>query len=246
MKFSGPKLKIERAKQHINDLQARIREFETSGVYDLSIESDPDTGNDVLKVKIVKSVPYIFALIIGDTLHNLKSALDFAINDIVFSIAGVRDKHTRFPFRETRDELAAALKGGKVSQASEAILSLIMDVIKPYKGGNDALWALHDLNILDKHRLLLPVMQINAINDICYEYEGGEKIRMGTWIVTRTRTASHKLMAQNVKITDKGNAALLIVFDNGLPFESKPVIPTLEQFTELVSGVIEAFEVCLG
>ena len=33
-------------------------------------------------------------------------------------------------------------------------IDIIKD-IKPYKGGNDVLWRLHRLNILDKHRLLL-------------------------------------------------------------------------------------------
>ncbi len=138
------------------------------------------------------------------------------------------------------------MKGGKISQAPKAIIDLIMDVIKPYKGGNDALWALHDLNILDKHRILLPVMQLNAVNGIRFEYEGGKKGSIGTWIVSRVRAARHDVPGQNTKITDKGDAAILILFDNGLPLEGKPVIPTLEQFTELVSGIVEAIESCLG
>ena len=32
-----------------------------------------------------------------------------------------------------------------------------IDAVQPYKGGNDLLWAIHKLNIIDKHRLLLTV-----------------------------------------------------------------------------------------
>ncbi len=95
MKLSGPKLKIERAKQHINDLQTQIRKFETSGIYDLSVKKDAETGNNFIQIEIVKSVPPIFALIIGDALHNLKAALDFTVNEVVFpcseSTTGTQD-----------------------------------------------------------------------------------------------------------------------------------------------------------
>src|SRR5258705_31662 len=43
----------------------------------------------------------------------------------------------------------AKIKG--VNQAGVAIF----DATKPYKGGDDRLWALHRLNNIDKHRLLL-------------------------------------------------------------------------------------------
>jgi hypothetical protein len=32
-----------------------------------------------------------------------------------------------------------------------------IDALKPYKGGNDVLWQLHELNNVDKHRLILTV-----------------------------------------------------------------------------------------
>ena len=38
------------------------------------------------------------------------------------------------------------------ADAKEAI-----DALKPYGGGNDFLWRLHDLNNIDKHRLLFTV-----------------------------------------------------------------------------------------
>ena len=48
------------------------------------------------------------------------------------------------------------MKGAVLNRASEDVATFI---VKAYKGGNDDLWALHELNILDKHRLLLPVYE---------------------------------------------------------------------------------------
>lgn len=33
----------------------------------------------------------------------------------------------------------------------------LLKALKPYKGGNEPLWGLNRLDILDKHRLLVPV-----------------------------------------------------------------------------------------
>lgn len=52
------------------------------------------------------------------------------------------------------------MKGAVLNRASEDVATFI---VKAYKGGNDDLWALHELNILDKHRLLLPVIQVTSI-----------------------------------------------------------------------------------
>lgn len=239
--FHGPRLKIERAKQHINDLQSRIRQFEAGDLYSLCVQTNPQTGNDVLEATVTQSVPDDFGLIIGDALHNLKAALDFAVNEVVFIRLGEFDDYTRFPVRDNRQKLEAAVTGGKISQASKAVASFIVDSVKSYEGGNEAMWALHRLNILDKHRLLLPVMQINGISNIRIKHDRGENL-MGTWIITRTRTVRHEVGWRNCEIANKGNASLLVLFDKGLPLAGAPIVPTLIEFTKHVIGVLDGIE----
>ena len=42
-------------------------------------------------------------------------------------------------------------------QGASADSFAAIDTLKPYKGGNDSLWALYRLNNIEKHRLLLTV-----------------------------------------------------------------------------------------
>jgi hypothetical protein len=241
--FHSSRLKIERASKHINDLHNRILAFAANDSYALRVRHDGKIGSDVLETEVAKSLPEDFAPILGDALHNLKSALDVAINQILFLKLGAFDDYGRFPIRKSRDELANAVKGGKISQASKAVADFIVDVVKPYQGGNDALWALHTLNILDKHRILLPMMQITAVHDIRAEDETGELILIGTWVITRNRIATHEcLRSRNVKITNHGHPTLLVLFEKGLPMEGEAVVPALIQLTESVSGVLEEIE----
>jgi hypothetical protein len=241
--FTGPRLKIERAKHHINDLQSRVHEFETGNVHDVIIKPNADRGHDVLETRIVQAVPTEFALVIGDALHNLKAALDLVVNEVVITRLGSSDDYTRFPVREDRKKLEAAVNGSQVAQASKAVASFIVDRVKPYYAGNDTIWALHRLNILDKHRLLLPVMQINGVNDIRIKHEGGEYL-MGAWIITRTRAVRHTLYdLQNCQVADKGNLSLLILFDQrAVPLAGAPIIPTLVGFVRHVSGIVDGIE----
>jgi hypothetical protein len=127
--FKGPRLKIERAKQHINNLQRRLITFTQTDYYSLRVEQDPYTGQSLMKFEITKPVPEDCALIVGDAIHNLKSALDFACSDIVFEKTGKHSKHTKFPVYPTRNELEAAMGGGTIGKASKAIADFIVNVI---------------------------------------------------------------------------------------------------------------------
>jgi hypothetical protein len=243
--FTGPKLKIERARQHINDLQVRFTAFSSSDYYSFGVEKDVNSGKRFLKFEVTKPLPSDVAPIIGDALHNLKSALDLAINDVVFLKLGRYDAHTRFPFRETRNELEAAIKGALITQASKTIADLIVNVVKAYKGGNDALWTLHELNILDKHRLLLPVIHVGVLHGVGLEDDRGNQFTGLTMLVEAGRVHIPSIpghAGDNFKITNKGKPTLSVFFAEGLPTEGQFVLPTLICFVELVSNIIEQFE----
>ena len=223
------------------DFHARCNLLIDSAIYSLSIENDLQTGNDVLKIEVSRIVPHAgdLALILGDALHNLKAALDILVNEVVFRRLHRYDDYTRFPFRKTRDELIAAVNGGLIHQASEAVCDFIVDVIKPYKGGNDALWALHDLNILDKHRLLLPVMHVDVIHGIRVKDDRGHEDVIEPWVISGRRIARYEMGRSNCKITNYGNPSVLVLFDSGLPLAGEPVLPSLQHFVEVVRGVIK-------
>jgi len=100
------------------------------------------------------------------TLHFVRSALDhlayklFTLGSsngtsgshIYFSIADDFAEYERDKGRKTR---------GIAQQAKDVI-----DTIRPYHGGNDTLWKIHKLNIIDKHRLLVAVGSAYSSMDI--------------------------------------------------------------------------------
>jgi hypothetical protein len=239
--FHDARLKIERAEHHINDLHRRMLEFiDEKDAYSVYAEQDPEASGDSINVVATKAIPKDFPLIIGDAIHNLRTALDFTMHDIVFTPT----EYTRFPIRDTANDVKAAVNGGLKQNAAEHVLNFIVDVVQPYKGGDgDAIWCLHELDIEDKHRLIIPHMQLTAVNGICVEDDGGVKYQVPTWMIANKRTASHTWTGhRNIKITNKGEAALGILFGQGFPRQGELILPTLREFAKFVSGTIDGIE----
>jgi hypothetical protein len=244
--FTGSRLKIERAKKHINDLQSEIIAFSNSNFYTLSVEKHPNTGNDTPKLTITKPSPEGLSLIIGDAIHNLHTALDLAVCEIVRDKLGSDStRYVKFPFDKSRNQLVASLKSGKIAKASPGICNLILSM-EPYEGGNYALYALHELDILDKHKLLIPMIELSVILGMSAKDDvGGHIVNWNTMASPETEWLQIGLSG-NVKIENHGEAIFVVFFGKESPFfAGRIVLHTLKEFVEIVDSIINAFETIL-
>jgi hypothetical protein len=242
--FHGARLKIERANEHINDLYLQAREFSNTDPYSILIEDNPETGDSILKISMDQVAPDRMLLTVGDTIHNLRSALDFAMSDIEFDTTRTRDPHTHFPIRPTRNELVAAINGGLKKKAPKAILDFIVDTIQPYKRGiGEPLWALNALDVEDKHRLLIAKKDITHVRTICCKDGRGENFTVIEWAMIHPDVSVCPCIGhKNVQVTDKGKASFGIVFGDGMPFYGKAILPTLRNLSHFVGGTINSIE----
>ena len=240
--FNGAKLKVKRADQHISELQQFISEFLKTDFCRIFIEVDPNDGNQILKFQSIRDMPHELPLVIGDVIHNLRSALDLMTCEIVTMAGESVDRNIEFLVRDDRDKLITAINDRKIKAAPKSIIDLIVDTIKPYKGGNDALCALHDLDILDKHKLLIPVASVNALMGAVVEDDSHNVFNFGRIMVGPSGKLNLVKTASKMKITKPGQPAFALLFDKGYPFEGQPVIPTLHQLSQLVSGILQTIE----
>jgi hypothetical protein len=110
----------------------------------------------------LRPVPPEIALITGDAVHNLRSALDHLIRQLLIANRKDPEEYPRSAFPVWRSEADyEAGRPGDAEGISKPALD-ILDRLKPYKGGNDALWRLRQLDVVDKHRLLLAVGSANT------------------------------------------------------------------------------------
>jgi len=146
-------VKVDRAKKHLSDFEVELRAFLDSEPYKTGTKPDPKIPK-AIKYYIVSAAdpPLTLAAIAGDVVHNLRSALDHLAFHLVSVSKSQPGKKTGFPIFENSSEYEAQ-SHGKVKGMSTAAVEAI-DRCKPYKGGNDAMWRLHELDIVDKHKSL--------------------------------------------------------------------------------------------
>jgi hypothetical protein len=168
--FEAPKLKIERARAHIQELDVAIRSYFAGKPCVIVVEPETDPQSKKLHeflspgrefhaavARIRTPIPPYLSAIIGDVVHNLRASLDLLICDLA-RINGKSPKAVYFPFCEKAHDLEAIIKRIKIQGRCGEDIAEFITTIKPYKEGNILLRTIHDLDIVDKHQALTPVI----------------------------------------------------------------------------------------
>jgi len=159
--ISGLLAKLERADKHIFDL-TELRDAWKEGEEDrIGIENDPKTGNRIYKVIDIPPIPEDTPLIAGDAVHNIRSALDHLAHALMVLGKGSSGPFTRVQFPIAINSKNFETAKTRIKEARPEAIKAIED-IQPYGGGTgEILWHLHSLDIIDKHRLLIPAASAN-------------------------------------------------------------------------------------
>ena len=192
----GARLKVERALQHLDSLREQTRTFTESDPYRTVIEADPETGDQVVRIRFThaeRRIPRRLGLVAGDAIHNLRSALDHLTWQLAVLGTGP-GRRTQFPLfddpNEYRRNEAQLLEG--IAKGHRARIETLQPYhVKALVAVGGGLSGLHDplvtnlslmplgrLDNTDKHRLLLPIIGIAAWSEPKFE---GVKHVTGTY-----------------------------------------------------------------
>ncbi len=162
--------KIYRAKKHIDDLKLELTAFRELNPYRAHFYDDPNTGDRIGELQVIEELPIRVHAVIGDAIHNLRSALDHLAGELCVASGGTPDNGTAFPIWENVplvSEIDAEITR-KIPSASVEVTDGIKE-LQPYKGGKgDILWRLHMLDIIDKHRVLIAAAAAAVFIDARY------------------------------------------------------------------------------
>ena len=155
--FEAPFLKLERARYHFEDLRETLFQFGAAAPLQFVKTTRAESP---WQIELSRPFPLVVSLQLSDIVHSLRSSLDVLLCEVAnFRNVGLSDM--AFPFAIDKagfDNITSKPpKDSPFKKLGDDIIQIISD-IKPYRGGNDTLRALHDLNNQDKHRLLLPVV----------------------------------------------------------------------------------------
>ncbi len=251
--FSGVWIKVERAKEHVGNLEMLVQGFLQSKPYEVVAHDDPETGK-AFKVKVSHQPPLWWSGIVGDAVHNLRSSLDLLVCELVRSSGEPIYDYTGFPVAKTADGFKS--RGlGKVKGAPEAAVDLIKEA-KPYKGGNEALWRLHRLDIADKHKLLIAVG--SAYRSVTIDIGALTRESTARWLgidpseippsPVAIRPADRQFPLKDGAVLYRGpqmdmypQFTFEVAFGEGEVVQGEPLIETLHELVQFVEGFIKLF-----
>jgi hypothetical protein len=246
----GPRTKFKRAEEHFDQLYAEIRGFLSEPEpYRFGSEEEPRTGDKVYRVQVVEDPPPRVAAIVGDSVHNLRSALDLLAWQLVDAGGGTPDGNTMFPIKRTKkafETTGLAQVGG----ASEDAIR-VLKALKPYKGGNDALWRLHRLDANDKHNLLVVlgigqppvVIPIGAVPPDAETFPGLQLTLANRKfpLVDGDEVFRLPAEAKNTPMDQDPKFAAGVALSDGEVVHGEPLIPVLNDLGRTVEEIIELF-----
>jgi hypothetical protein len=158
--------KLDRASEHIAELKTEVvAYFESTPIRIESSSFEAETGWWIFKTDEVKRLPLRPSVIIGDILHNLRSALDHLVWQLVLFNGADPTTRNQFPIESGEQRFAKAARRMLAGVAEHHIEQI--KGVQPFAQGESdefgnarasALVLLRDLSNQDKHRLINPVM----------------------------------------------------------------------------------------
>jgi hypothetical protein len=162
--LSGARMKLRRANEHLKALDQSVKGFLRRNPYELAVQFEPEEGADIVVVwaRVRESPPLEWSLVIGDIVHNLRSAHDHLAYQLVVVNGKKPTVRTAFPIR-IEDPYTSkdprALKGWeRMTRGMHARDIVRLEELQPYQGGDDrrrsSLYVLNRLSNWDKHNEL--------------------------------------------------------------------------------------------
>lgn len=240
--YSGSILKLDRAETHINEIDFIVYHFLRN--HDFTITQKLDFGTDKFGFEIAlnRMPPISINPILGDAVHNLRASLDLCVSAVAAARGGNID-NTYFPFSKFGGQDSENMIARRAKEAGEVAMQICRE-IKPYSGGNDALWGLHQADIADKHKALIVTAAFGAFG-VRYLPKG----------VRRSMDIEAKIHYLNLDPTfvaapggyefdrpDQFGLSVDVVFPEAGPLAGYPVVATLYALLGDVRWIVEQFQ----
>jgi hypothetical protein len=232
---------IDWAMAQLPVLQERIDVWMDDKPYSVRIDTDSEPGKKVYRLCNVKNLPPIVNAEAGAIIHSIRSSLDLMACALAARNGFPDSETTYFPI--WKDETAFLAPPGrqsnptlkKIERLSERNQGVIKSLL-PYKGGNDLLWSLHDLDVTRKHRRLLDTFIFSrgieftpGLHRPVISHWGGFKDE-AVLVTTGADQPDSQI-----------NIGLNVAFDEAGPLHGKSFTATIRNFASMAKNILVLF-----
>jgi hypothetical protein len=247
----SPFLKVERAKKHIGELDAALAAFKSSKPYKIGALYNAQTPQLLhYYLEDLTDIPADISLICGDIIQNLRSALDHLACQLIITGGHEPCLDSGFPIFDTPAKYKSGLKAKVQGMRQDAIDAF--DAVEPYEGGRgDALWRIHKLNNIDKHRFVVfvasKVTAIDLMSHMARMMPQLEPFARHGYVLIPTdefrplQRGDILFTSLDPEVDQKLKFAFDIAFWEPRVVEGKPILECLKGFLDVVDNVLSDF-----
>jgi hypothetical protein len=164
--------KLGRAKHHFELLRSEIQPFEERDAHRITVDVDANAGTYVLRIRDLGAPNPLWGLIVGDCLHNARTALDYVAVNLWAYAMGTDPRDVSgiaFPIYDDPQQPPRTIAKMRKELAFSGYLTRIEEV-QPFNHGNPSVWGtsplmqmhalpialrrLSELDTIDKHRVI--------------------------------------------------------------------------------------------
>lgn len=259
--FFQARLKVDRANRHIHEVQHWFDRYSETDFCRIIDDTDPQSGHQVLRA-VADPMPADIPLTIGDALHCLSCSVDYVMSGMMRAKTGNATR-IGFPTNETRHALRKSFMSPKgnicgrpkkapptrrIVENFPAVVLELFTVIKPYRGGNFALWEIRKADNIDKHNFIIPAITVATVEirnliDEVHNCSFG-RITAEVYAGGRINVIGYAQRdGGRLKCEEKVKATATITFpDDAEVFAREPVLPTLLQCSQFTRAAIDHIE----
>ncbi len=225
--------RVERARKHLTELFGVLEGTAEACFAELQIEHDPATGEllRVVEPETLPGPPPLASVLIGETVYNLRAALDYVVYVLASTNTGTDVVGTQFPIESNAGQFDARVTGRLGKKIFPQFLKGVhpdhvqmIRALQPFEG---CAWTrvLRDLSNPDKHRQLTILLTESEIDP---------------YFKPSSRPPDDPAVA--ISLVVGGDVRVAIVFDDG---KGNDVVGTLRLLHTSVETAVQLFRVAL-
>lgn len=253
------------AQRHLQRLDREFRRFLSAerSPYVLHTHVDRESGDYITRIRVQTPLPRDFSLIVGDIVHNVRSALDGLVFQLAIKESGVeraaKTRNLGFPIADTFQGFHGTRKNPNAAQKRRiALLSDVaqrrIELLQPYQtrwywGDPHPLAFIRELSNEDKHRRIVVTGAIIDDFELIIRRPNNTSFRYAAWFKGpfRDGTVLCRVPAPRGDIPEREVhvqpiSTVDIAFAPEGPGEGRPVRSTLRSVIRMTASMLSFLE----
>lgn len=191
------------------------------------------------------AIPPEILCAIGDTCHNLRSALDCCWMGLKRAQGVVKDGKNTLPRDNGRKGVETTIDQTTVESSFPGAKRFILEDLQAFEGGNEILWLVGKIDNWDKHNMLVASIQSTTFHRVTGKNRFGASFDLSGLRVEGISTVEAIKLPIGAKLDQQANITFDVILQSRVPPDERHLMPflraALEDTRKGVDGFISRF-----